>query len=214
MGARARIVLALLSLGTALACSARTPGRTLYEWTDADGNVRYTSHRQRIPLDHRSAARAVVATPEDTHGQYWTETPPELPRELRVEETPGGSAEAVPLEAPLPAVESAPADPALGPEPASADASDSPPPAEAAAPRPLDEPVSPLEQRIRRLESEVTADQEALKRLIADPESAAGLQGSPELREISERLPRLQAELRALRAQRAAEPAPAPDDGA
>ena len=56
--------------------------------------------------------------------------------------------------------------------------------------------------RIQELEAAIARDQEALKQLLGDPESAAGLRASPELREISERLPQLQVELQSLLEQR------------
>jgi hypothetical protein len=216
------LLVLLMALGAGPACARRAPGRALYQWTDGEGNVRYTSHRQRIPIEHRLAAQPVVATPEDTHGQYWTESPSEP--EVGIEAARDDGLEAASPRAPLPAVESPPlatAPPETGtgpeavaapeppaPEPARSDASGAP------AVRPVDEPAAARDQRIRELEARVAADQEALKRLIADPDSAAGLRGSPELREISERLPRLQAELQALRAQDEDAAGSAEDDGA
>jgi len=221
MEARASVLLAtLLWLGASLACAPKSPGRTLYQWTDADGDVRYTSYRQRIPIDRRAQAQAVVAPVADTHRAYWATSSPEAPREPGIGEPAGVAVEELPGEAAMPGVESGPPEP---PTRGSAAAPSQPapePPAqgapEAAAPtRPPAAAELPLDERIRQLEAEVAADQETLKRLIADPESASGLRGSPALREISERLPRLQAELRALRAQRAREQTePAEDDGA
>jgi hypothetical protein len=76
------------------------------------------------------------------------------------------------------------------------------------------DPVTPelaeLDRRIAMIEAQVVSDQEALKSLISDP-NAPELRTSPELREISERLPALQAELESLR--RSRETAEASDDG-
>jgi uncharacterized coiled-coil protein SlyX len=58
------------------------------------------------------------------------------------------------------------------------------------------------EDRIRELETRIAADEEALKALISDPGTAAD-EAPPELREIADRLPRLQAELDSLQRGRA-----------
>lgn len=62
--------------------------------------------------------------------------------------------------------------------------------------------LSPAEARARRneLEAQISADEERLKELVSTAGDEAGLESSPELREIAQRLPRLQAELRALEA--------------
>lgn len=68
-----------------------------------------------------------------------------------------------------------------------------------------------LDRRISLVEAQVESDQEALKSLIANPD-VPELRTSAELREISERLPALQAELETLRRRR--ESAESDDDGA
>jgi hypothetical protein len=68
-----------------------------------------------------------------------------------------------------------------------------------------------LDRRISLVEAQVESDQEALKSLIANPD-VPELRTSAELREISERLPALQAELETLRRHR--ESAESDDDGA
>jgi hypothetical protein len=69
--------------------------------------------------------------------------------------------------------------------------------------------IAELDARIREVEASIARDEEALKALIGDesPEAADSLESSPKLREIAGRLPGLQAELRELRAQRAAKAA-------
>ena len=105
------------------------------------------------------------------------------------------------------------APPAAGPvEVSEADPVDvaaAPPPAEPPATPPVPAPPAPpaeptLDARIAELEARIETEQEALKALISDPASAAELRGSPQLREIGERLPALQSELDELRKQRAA----------
>jgi hypothetical protein len=209
-----RAAVALLSLGAAIACTPTAPSRNLHQWTDAEGNVRYTAHTERIPPLRRADASVVAEAPEDTHGQYWLPAEGESDTagdsgeaESEAREPLGSSVDAAPPEAETPLPVAVEPDPGPGPEiapvePAPAEVGDVPPPDE-----------SPLDARIRALEAEVASDQETLKALIADPDSAAGLRASPELRELSERLPRLQAELRALRAQRDAEPAATEGEG-
>ncbi|MEE2679110.1 MAG: DUF4124 domain-containing protein [Myxococcota bacterium] len=53
------------------------------------------------------------------------------------------------------------------------------------------------ESRMAELQQQIARDEDALKTLITDPD-ATDLENSPELHEIARRLPRLQAELRAL----------------
>jgi hypothetical protein len=78
-----------------------------------------------------------------------------------------------------------------------------PPAAEPPAPPPVAPPETPLDLRIAELEARIETEQEALKALISDPAAAPELRGSPELREIGERLPALQGELEKLKKQRA-----------
>jgi len=58
------------------------------------------------------------------------------------------------------------------------------------------------DDRIRELEAHIAEDEESLKELINDPGTASG-EVTAELREIADRLPRLQAELDSLRRGRA-----------
>src|SRR5688572_33417280 len=52
--------LAGAALVAAIAASAG-PRDSLYQWTDANGAVRYTSEIERIPADQRSAAVSIAA---------------------------------------------------------------------------------------------------------------------------------------------------------
>jgi hypothetical protein len=73
-----------------------------------------------------------------------------------------------------------------------------------------DAPPDDLDARIRRLEVEVTRDEERLKDMISNAQADAvpELQNSPELREIARRLPGLQSELAALKRERASRQTP------
>lgn len=72
------------------------------------------------------------------------------------------------------------------------------PPVEAAPP-----PASPREAEIRQLEQQIATDREELLELISRQRAGGGeLAADPRMREIAERLPRLQSELDALRGER------------
>jgi uncharacterized protein DUF4124 len=114
--------------------------------------------------------------------------------------------------APAPA---APAAAAPASEPPSSAAAASAPPAAAPAPAPVATPQSdapramahealgpedPRKDEITELEGQIERDREALRELISTPRwDSAELASDPRVREIAERLPRLQAELAALR---------------
>jgi hypothetical protein len=174
-----------LALGLALPAAADDEeGAALYRWSDERGAVRYTPDPGRIPRSRRADAQ-------------------------RVE--PG---------APLPGAVNAPAAPPA-PEPPGAPSGSSPVPPEPVAPPEPTAPVeaspppgqsdaSDLDARIRELEATIARDEEALEAMIARPAQGgdAPLAQSPELREIARRLPALQAELRRLRTERAAQQRP------
>lgn len=63
-------------------------------------------------------------------------------------------------------------------------------------------PAEDLESRVRELEAQISADEEALKRMISSPGGEADAAVSAELREIAARLPKLQAQLASLRQRR------------
>jgi len=75
------------------------------------------------------------------------------------------------------------------PDPSGDAASNAPPPP------PLDEATR---ARIRELEAQIEKDEEALKAYIAKPGNSTADEVPPELRDIAERLPQLQAELASL----------------
>jgi hypothetical protein len=163
---RAHLLLAALLLApAAVGAGPRDP---LYRWSDADGNVHYTSERERIPLLHRGDALRVEVAAE-----------PDAPLPPLGPATTPAAPEADAADGSLPAVEAQGA------------------PGQAAA-----QPPSPLDARIAALEREIEADEATLTAHIRDPERAAALRTSEDITAIAERLPRLQAELRALREQR------------
>jgi hypothetical protein len=165
---RARAAAALLVLGPLLwigtGCRSgplrSEYGRTLYQWSDASGNVRYTTYAERVPVQHLIAMKQVKP------GRSAEENAALLPG-ARAPQVVDANAAGRPL--------------------ASADGPD----------------IADLDRRIAELEVAVARDEEILKLLISDPDAAEGLRSSEELSEISRRLPERQAELRALREERA-----------
>lgn len=53
--------LAALAAAGWLGCAAPTPSRSLYQWTDASGNVRYTTFPDRIPRGRLGTSKVVEA---------------------------------------------------------------------------------------------------------------------------------------------------------
>ena len=51
-----RVARTVLGLAAALACAQSEPSRTLYQWTDEAGEVRYTPFPDRIPQSARGTA--------------------------------------------------------------------------------------------------------------------------------------------------------------
>jgi hypothetical protein len=172
-------------LAGALAASAG-PRDPLYQWTDAQGAVRYTSEIERIPEPQRSSALVIAAG----RGGVRTAEPPSPAPPSAARPAPAPAAE---KPAPVAPVESAP------------------PPSSIAAP--TDPKLAAMDARIAELEQKIAADEEALGDYISDPERAAKKDDGGDVAAIADRLPKLQSELRELRAQReAAAHAAAPND--
>jgi uncharacterized coiled-coil protein SlyX len=149
-------------------------GRRLYRYTDDDGVVRYTP-------DPGRAGGAQVELVE-----------------------PGMSMPPAAVVAP-PAPAAAPVAPGeFEPEPFNAPESARPVSAEPAVASAAAGP-SPLDARIAEMEAAIARDEETLKSLVSTPVEGESdpLLDSDELREIARRLPELQANLEALRQQRA-----------
>ena len=134
----------------------------------------------------REGSRALHQWTDAAGNVRYTAFPEEIPspqRHTRRLVEAGATARAAPPPAPVDvAAARAPVEPPAEP----------PPPAD-----------TPLDARIAELEARIETEQEALKALISDPAVAAELRGSPQLREIGERLPALQSQLEDLRQQRA-----------
>lgn len=217
---RAALVAALVAFGA----ESRAE---LYRWTDDEGVVHYATDRDRIPRRYRSQAQVVrsdapVAPPggplpplagQPTPAPAPSAAEPELPREPESVQEPAQPPEQ-PAEAPPPAVapepdaepdtapssQAAPGRPAPAPEETPA-VTNAPPPPPPAAPRraPLP-PDDPRAAEAAELEREIAARQEEIRQLISQNRwEGSELATDPRLRELGEVLPRLQAELEALR---------------
>jgi hypothetical protein len=99
-----------------------------------------------------------------------------------------------------PAAQAPAAEPA-DPQPSSAPVESAPPPSNAA---PTDPKLAALDARIAELEQSIAADEAALGDYISDPDRAAKQHESGDVAAIADRLPKLQDELRVLKAQREA----------
>jgi hypothetical protein len=198
---------AIVALAAALLAPAAFA--EVWQWTDAEGAVRYTPNPDRVPESQRASLAKVepgmnLPTPSPSKPPVMYAPPEELPFGANPFEAPEPART---LESPeLPKVEpSAAPEPARTPELPEAEPSTAlaprAPPSEEPEPPPAPRPVSDAERARRaQLEEQIAADHETLKELISR-ESTEGddpLRESPELREIARRLPALQAELRAL----------------
>lgn len=182
---RALVALALaFALG---ACSTAPRQRVLYQWADEDGNVRYTTLPDAVPRSARDTLAAVEPgrsaqqNAELLPGARTEPRPPESAREWLAGEKPPEERDAG-----LAASEQEVAE-------------------EAAVPSTPEE-IAALDARIRELEQEITETEVSLAQRIGEPVPTGGGDGTPvdpaAVREASDRLPQLQAELEELRSRR------------
>jgi hypothetical protein len=186
---RAQRELALVALLSLL--PAMPAGAEFYRWTDAEGVTHYSSDPERIPGRYRASAERVKSSAAPTRGPLpLIEGEPGPAIDGPDTNEPGqGKAGPAPIE-PRPAL------PPAG-EPASATAL--PPPA-APDPDALPADVDPREVEVAELEQELNARREELKTLISQSSfDSSRISTDPRLRELAEIVPRLQAELDALR---------------
>jgi hypothetical protein len=211
------------SIALAVALFAPAAFAEVWQWTDADGVVRYTPNPDRVPESQRGSLVKLepgmqVPPPSPSAPPVMYAPPEELPFGADPFDAPE-PARTLEVPEPEPAAEVPEVEASATPAPSAA-------PVEASAPRatlvevpapsatppsdtPVDEPEPPPAPRLlsdaerarrAQLEEQIAADQEALKELISrgSTEGDDPLRESPELREIARRLPVLQAELRAL----------------
>jgi len=221
---------ALFAASLASRAVAETP--TIYKWVDENGIAHYTTDKSRIPssIATRVERAPSVSAPAPAPAATTTHPDDEMRDAVRVKpqtpvaapapapaatstaatpapEPPPISAPPPVASAPAPAPPPAPARPAAPVatgEPADPDAVSAPPPAPVAplAPKQTAE-LAKLDGQIRSLEAEISTHEEKLAALISNTnEGQKPLVDDPQFREISQRLPKLQAELQSLREQR------------
>jgi hypothetical protein len=189
---------------------ATSPARAdIYRWKDADGVQHYADELERVPAQYRGAAELVTPRRAKSQGPlpvFGGERPPD-PEEAGFAEPglgerapaesprsvpePQPAAELAPVAKPLAPLEQPPARPAAPPaQPEAAAEPIAVPPADA----------DPRELEIAELERELAARREELKALISQTSfDSSQISADPRLRELAEIVPRLQAELDALR---------------
>jgi hypothetical protein len=223
----------LLALAGLLGCAAAAGARaeeaetpaapTIYKWVDANGIAHYTTDLGRVPRSVRGSVRELGASPpsEGYAARDAGDAAP-APEVASPEPPPEWDVGDAPPPAPAPAPARAPA--------AGADrwaetdrALDLPPDergggaaAQTAAAEPSEgEPRMSaadragqrhdLETRIAALETEIRADEEAMKGFLAvpSPDNPAEIAYDRSFRDVAERLPKRLAELRSLQSERA-----------
>ncbi|HXZ85395.1 MAG TPA: hypothetical protein VEI82_07895 [Myxococcota bacterium] len=203
-----RVALQLL-LAAALGAAPLLARADVYRWVDDHGVTHFATSKDAIPRRYRDAAKVIqeepahVTNPSSSQPPARREPPPE-PAQAPALRSP----EAAPPQAPGPAPEPAAPEPAPGaraPEqPAAAPGAPATPQSDAAHPAAREPGLheDPRQQEIAELEGKIERDRETLRELISTPRfDSAALASDPRVREIAERLPRLQAELAALRSE-------------
>lgn len=199
---------ALRWLLAAALCAAPSVVRAdTYRWVDEGGVTHYSTSRDEIPRRYRDAAQVIVPAPSAITNPSGARppAPPARPPETRPPQAePVQTEPAPPVEAAPPASAPEPESPAPVPQGAPAESRSTAPPAQPAPPA---EPVTharasgdPRADEIAELEGQIERDRETLRQLISTPRwDSTELASDARVREIAERLPRLQAELAALR---------------
>ncbi len=205
--ARRGIAAAIGALALGTSASGGEYGRALFQWSDSLGVVRFTTYPERVPREHQHTLQRI-------EGGRSAEQNAEL---LPGARTGGAGTRAGTADT---ADAGLPGDPAAGVAASGTGEPSGPPAGEArAAELPRDDlggregalpgaaakttPLDALDRRIAELEREIERDEETIKTLLSDPESASGLETSGSLSELARRLPSLLSELEALRAERA-----------
>ena len=171
---------ALLLALAAAACRTQSAERVLYQWSDAEGNVRYTTLPGEAPRAARSTLTRLVP------GRSAQANAALLPG-ARTDPRPGSSA----------------AEWLRGDERDAGAAASAAEVAEEAAVPTTPEEIAALDAQIRALEQEITEAEVELAQRIGEPEAPGVPLDDASVREAADRLPRLQAELEDLRTRRA-----------
>jgi hypothetical protein len=215
-------------LALALALAPATSDAALYRWVDELGVTHYATDLDAIPSHARDDALEIVTSP--TPAAATRALPVSPAKRGSVPQSPSAGATATPpvdaappapaaLESPAlaPATQEPTAMPAIEPPTASepttatehSPATGRPASTASAAPvfpGPVATPQLPADDpraaEVAELEAQIAADREKLRQMISTKRwDSAELASDPNIREIAERLPRLQAQLAALRAE-------------
>jgi len=175
----------------------------LYRWKDAEGVTHYAEELDRVPAQHRGSVERVISRTAKSRGPLpllGGERAPGPDDAGFIEPGLGERAPAAPRALPdAPATGTAGSTGVPSAEPPTPPA---PLPAEPAASRLQIPPpdTDPRELEVAELERELDARREELKALISqDSFDSSQISSDPRLRELAEIVPRLQAELDALR---------------
>jgi len=193
-----RVALRLL-LAAALGAVPSLARADVYRWVDDAGATHYATTRDAIPRRFRSSAEVITPAHPSLSNPSGAQPPAPAPSAPPVE--PPAPSATSPEPAPSPA--GGPKPEAVEPQssaPVAPTAPIAPPPAPASETATSHSPVDPRKDEIAQLEGQIERDRETLRQLISTQRwDSSELASDPRVREISERLPRLQAELSALR---------------
>jgi hypothetical protein len=175
---------AALALALALAaCRTAPTERVLYQWSDAEGNVRYTTLPDEVPRAARETLSPVkwgLTAQQNAAlmpGSRTEPRPPESAREWLAGQEPPEETDA-------------------GAAASAAEVAE-----EAAVPTKPEE-IAALDARIRELEQQITAAEVSLAQRMGEPDTEVNPVDQASVREAADRLPQLQAELEELRSRR------------
>jgi hypothetical protein len=183
-----------LFLAAALCAAPLLARADVYRWVDEAGATHFSTSRDAIPRRFRDSAQLIPSPPATVENPSHSRPPSPPPRPPEPVQAP-----VAPSQGPSPGpVETPPSAPAVsGPE---GNALPVPPePGPALAPPPS-RSEDPRKDEIAELEARIERDREELRKLVSMQRwDSSELASDPHVREIAERLPRLQAELAALR---------------
>ena len=173
----------LLALAAVAGCRTSPSSQpVLYQWSDPEGNVRYTMQRDLVPRSARDTLKPVV---------------PGQSAQANAAELPGASTEPRPPQTAREWLRGAP------PEETDAGAAASAAEvAEQAKVPTTPEEIAALDARIRELEQQVTEAEVSLAQRMGEKDAEGNPVDAASVREEADRLPQLQAELAELRARR------------
>ena len=184
----------LLALALGLAPSLASA--EVFRWVDELGVTHYTTDRGTIPRRFRGDAQPLEASPAARAAPSANPAPTAATPPLPLPDAPAPTAPAPTATVPSAAVPGASERPAPELAPSSAPVFPGP------ATTPSISPEDPRAAEVADLEARIAADREQLRQMISTKRwDSAELASDPSIREIAERLPRLQAELAALRAE-------------